>query len=85
MKWLNDFKRAIIEENVSNIVELTKVPPNFESADLDLQKEILALLDEATRVVKKEQNSILAEMSKIKKAEKFLKKEDGNYSFDMSF
>ncbi|HIO91051.1 MAG TPA: hypothetical protein EYG69_04690 [Campylobacterales bacterium] len=85
MKWLNDFKRAIIEENVSDIVELTKTPPSFEPLALEIQNEILALLDEATKLIKNHQNSILDEMKKIKKTEKFLKKEDGNYSFDMSF
>jgi len=85
LKWLNDFKRAIIEENVSDIVELTKTPPSFEPLALEIQNEILALLDEATKLIKNHQNSILDEMKKIKKTEKFLKKEDGNYSFDMSF
>ena len=85
MKWLDDFKRAIIEENVSDIVELTKTPPSFEPLTLEIQNEILALLDEATKLIKNHQNSILDEMKKIKKTEKFLKKEDGNYSFDMSF
>lgn len=85
MKWLNDFKRAIIEEDVSDIVELTKTPPSFEPLALEIQNEILALLDEATKLIKNHQNSILDEMKKIKKTEKFLKKEDGNYSFDMSF
>ena len=85
MKWLDDFKRAIVEKNILDIVELTKLPPSFDSLGIEVQNEILALLDEATKVVKQEQASILQEMKKIKKTEKFLKKEDGNYSFDMSF
>ncbi|MDX1809870.1 MAG: hypothetical protein R3331_10050 [Sulfurospirillaceae bacterium] len=71
MKWLNDLKIAIIEENIENINKSIMELPNFQ--DIDKAKEALSLLEEAIKVVSKEKDKVLKTMNKIQKTKEFLK------------
>lgn len=71
MKWLNDLKIAVIEENIENINKAIQELPNFQ--DLDKAKEALSLLEEAMKLVNKEREKVLKTMNKIKKTKEFLK------------
>ena len=83
LKWLEDFKRAIIEKNFEVIGEMVNNIPKFET--LEENKEALALVREANFQAGEERKLILQEMTKIKKTKKFLEEKDGVYSFDMSY
>ncbi len=83
LKWLEDFKRAIIERDFKTIGEMVNTIPVFET--LKDNKEALALVKEANFQAGEERKLILEEMTKIKKTKKFLEKKDGVYSFDMSY
>ena len=83
MKWLENFKRALIEKDFDNIAKLTESMPNFDS--LQEQKEALHLINEAKKVVKEEKDKTLSQMQTIQKTKKFVQNKDGVYSFDMSF
>jgi len=82
-KWLENFKRAIIEKDFIKIGDMINNIPMFET--LEENKEALALVKEANYQTEMERNHILQEMKKVKKTKKFLTQKDGEYSFDMSF
>lgn len=70
MKWITDFKIAVIEENVKNIEKLIDSMPQFE--DKASAKEALALVHEATNIVNKYKLKTLKSMNKIRQAKAFL-------------
>lgn len=70
MQWMNDFKIALIEEDVSRIASLLQSQPTLD--DPALAKEMLALIQNALHLVKAEQKETLNTMLKIKQTKAFL-------------
>lgn len=70
MKWMNDFKIAIIEENIENIESLINSMPEFK--DKMSAKEALALIHEATNLVNSYKLKALDSMNKIRQTKAFL-------------
>ncbi len=70
MKWVNNLKIAIIEEDTDNISKVLDRLPNFK--DLDEAKEALSLIQTALDLVKKKKQEVLETMNKIKKTKEFL-------------
>ena len=83
MRWLDSFKRALIESDYDSMEKLLVDIPKFK--DLKEQKEALSLIVEAKKVVKVEKDKTLSQMQKIAKTKNFLTQKDDEYSFDMSF
>ena len=83
MKWLSDFKRALIEEDFDTVSKLVDKMPIFTG--LKEQKEALHLINEAKKVVKEQKDETLKQMQQIQKTKKFVDQTDGVYSFDMSY
>jgi len=83
LKWLEKFKRALIEKEYEKMESLLDNIPEFESQKD--QKEALHLINEAKKAVKIEKDNTLKQMQKIQKTKKFLTQKNGEYSFDMSF
>lgn len=83
MKWLEKFKRALIEKEYKRMEELLENIPQLESQKD--QKEALHLINEAKKAVQIEKDNTLKQMQKIQKTKKFLTQKNGEYSFDMSF
>jgi enterochelin esterase-like enzyme len=83
LKWLDSFKRALIESDYESMEKLLVDIPEFES--LKEQKEALHLIVEAKKIVKDEKDKTLSQMQKITKTKNFLTQKNGKYSFDMSF
>ncbi len=71
LKWLNDLKLAIINQEINNIGELMKNIPSIE--EMDEATEALALINEAIAIVEKERERTLKTMNKIKQTKAFLK------------
>ena len=70
MKWLNDFKVAVIEENAEKIEELIDKIPSFN--DESSAKEALALIHEAISIVNAQKLKALDSMNKICQTKAFL-------------
>jgi len=83
LKWLEKFKRALIEKEYKRMEELLENIPQLESQKD--QKEALHLINEAKKAVQIEKDNTLKQMQKIQKTKKFLTQKNGEYSFDMSF
>jgi len=83
LKWLDEFKRTLIEEDYTKMETLLEKLPEFDSTKE--QKEALHLINEAKKVVKREKDTTLEKMKKIQKTKKFLHTKDSKYNFDMSF
>jgi hypothetical protein len=83
LKWLNDFKIALIERDFIKIGEMVNTIPKFES--LEDNQKALALVKEANYQAGVERKLILEEMQKVKKTKKFLEQKNSENSFDMSF
>ena len=73
MKWLDDFKRALIEKDFETIEKLVENIPHFE--EVEEQKLVLSLIQEAKREVQKEKDQALKEMQKIQKSKKYINRE----------
>jgi len=83
LKWLDSFKRALIEGEYEKMEALLEEIPEFKSTKD--QKEALHLINEAKKAVKKEKDNTLKQMRNIQNTKKFLTQKNGEYSFDMSF
>jgi enterochelin esterase-like enzyme len=83
LRWLDSFKRALIESDYESMEKLLADIPEFK--DIKEQKEALHLIVEAKKVVKVEKDKTLSQMQKIVKTKNFLTQKNGEYSFDMSF
>ncbi len=75
MKWLEEFKIAIIEENEKQIKELIDKMPPFEK--LEHMQEAFSLISEAILVINSKKEKIQKDMNQLKKAKSFL---DSQYS-----
>ncbi len=82
MKWLDDFKRALIEEDFDMIERLINQTPQFE--EISQQELALSLIQEAKNIVKKQKDKTFQEMQKIQKIKKF-EKQSCNNSLDISY
>lgn len=71
MKWLNDLKIAVIEENVEKIDLLTKEVPKFES--IVRAKEALALINQAIAITDQKRSETLDVIKKLRQTKSFFK------------
>jgi len=69
LKWLDDFKIAIIEKNFEKIEKLLDEMPEIKSIN-DLKTSV-ALINEAKRLLAKEQQILREDMEKVQKSKKF--------------
>lgn len=83
MKWLDEFKRAVIEEDFSKIEGLLDVIPQFE--DISSSELALSLINQAREIIQKQKNDAFSKMQKIQKTKKFVESEESAYSLDMSY
>jgi len=81
LKWLDDFKAAIIEKDFDRIELLLSQMPDFKSIN-DLKTGV-ALINEAKKLLIAEQKVLRENMEKIKKSREFLKNEP-QHSFSES-
>ncbi len=71
MKWLNDLKIAVIEENIDKIEKLMNIfPDSFENTAK--ANEALALTKRAIEIIENKKAQTLKEMKKIKKIREFV-------------
>ncbi len=70
LKWLDDFKIAIIEKNFDKIGTLLEEMPEIKSIN-DLKTSV-ALINEAKKLLAKEQQTLRENMEKVQKSKKFL-------------
>ncbi len=70
MKWLNELKIAVIQEDITAISILIKELPEFN--DLEKAKEALALVGRAIEIVDLKKAETLKEMNKIKTIKEFV-------------
>jgi len=70
LKWLNELKIAVIQENITAISILIKELPEFN--DLEKAKEALALVGRAIEIVDLKKAETLKEMNKIKTIKEFV-------------
>ena len=70
MKWLNELKIAVIQEDITAISILIKELPEFN--DLEKAKEALALVERAIEIVDLKKAETLKEMNKIKTIKEFV-------------
>ena len=69
-EWLKDLKIAIINNDLETIKGYSLATlPSFES--IEEAKEALKLIENATNLLKKEQNKIAKNMQALKQAKKF--------------
>ena len=83
LKWLDDFKRAIIEKDYKNIESLIDKMPKLK--DENEASLVLTLIEEAKTLLFLEKEDALKQMQKIKKTKKFLNTKETTYSLDMSY
>lgn len=69
-KWVNNLKIAVIEKNITAIDKLIQNIP--EISDLNIARESIALIKQATLIVEAEKKQTLETMQKIKKTKAFL-------------
>jgi len=70
LKWLNELKIAVIQEDITAISILIKELPEFN--DLEKAKEALALVERAIEIVDLKKAETLKEMNKIKTIKEFV-------------
>jgi hypothetical protein len=70
MKWMNNLKIAVIENDITAIGKLIQNVPEIN--DLDQAKESLALIKEAILIVELEKEKTLKTMQKLKQTKAFL-------------
>ncbi|MFW5614744.1 MAG: hypothetical protein ACOCM3_08830 [Campylobacter hyointestinalis] len=69
MSWIDEFKIALVNEDLDKIDYLTNNYPNEMS--LDEMRSTLALINEATKMFKEKQKKLDIEFQKIKKARQY--------------
>ena len=70
MKWMNNLKIAVIENDITAIGKLIQNVPEIN--DLGQAKESLALIKEAILLVEEEKKKTLKTMQKLKQTKAFL-------------
>jgi hypothetical protein len=85
LRWLDEFKCSIIEQDIDTIIKLVNNPIFFKDISSDEKIELQALLNVATKLIKYKQNIIKEELDKIEKTKNFLKQDIKTSKFDMSF
>lgn len=70
MKWLEEFKIAVIEEDSIKVDALLKEIPEFKK--IEEMREAYALIGEAKKKFENEQKHMQEKMNKMQKAKKFL-------------
>jgi len=81
VKWLEEFKIAIIEENEKQIKELIDKMPSFEK--LEHMQEAFSLISEATKVINSKKEKIQKDMNRLKKAKSFLNSQYSKSSYEI--
>ena len=82
LKWLDEFKIAVIEEDISKIETLIDNIPQFH--DIKSSELALTLINEARVIIKRQKDDALSQMQKIQKTKKFVESCESAYSLDMS-
>jgi len=70
MKWLDDFKIALIEENDHKISSLISSMPSFNT--IEESKEAMALIDQARKIYLLKKEKLAKQMQRLEKSRKFL-------------
>ena len=70
MKWLDDFKIALIEEHDGKICSLISSMPSFST--IEECKEAMALIDQARKIYTLKREKLAKQMRQLKKSKKFL-------------
>lgn len=68
-QWINDFKLAIIDEDVNSIEKL--LDTKISSTDMNELGQAKALMDEALTLMQNKKNKVAVQIQKIQKAKKF--------------
>ncbi|ASQ30338.1 hypothetical protein CAV_0671 [Campylobacter avium LMG 24591] len=68
-QWINDFKLAIIDEDVNSIEKL--LDTKISSTDMNELRQAKALMDEALTLMQNKKNKVAVQIQKIQKAKKF--------------
>jgi hypothetical protein len=80
MKWLKNFKIAVIEEDSKAVDLLLNDIPNFKKVE-DMRLAY-SLIGEAKKKFEKEQTTMQKKMNKMQKAKKFLDTQKNEPKFD---
>ena len=83
MQWLDEFKRAVIEEDFNSIETLIDNIPQF--SDIKSSELALGLINEAREIIKRQKDDAFSQMQKIQKTKKFVESKESAYSLDMSY
>ncbi|WOE68925.1 hypothetical protein RZR97_07320 [Hydrogenimonas thermophila] len=70
MKWLDEFKIALIEENDTKISSLLSSMPSFNT--IEENQEAMALIDQARKTYILKKNRLAKQMQQLEKSRKFL-------------
>ena len=70
LKWLKDFKIAIIEKDFNKIEQMINDIPKFDT--LEENQEALSLVKQANEITLQQREMILKEMQRVKNIKKFL-------------
>ncbi|SFP12979.1 hypothetical protein [Hydrogenimonas thermophila] len=70
MKWLDEFKIALIEENDTKISSLLSSIPSFNT--IEENQEAMALIDQARKTYILKKNRLAKQMQQLEKSRKFL-------------
>ena len=70
MKWLNEFKIALIEENDTKISSLLSSMPSFNT--IEEAQEAMALIDQARKTYISKKKRLAKQMQQLEKSRKFL-------------
>ena len=68
-QWINDFKLAIIDEDVNSIEKL--LDTKISSTDMNELRQAKALMDDALTLMQNKKNKVAVQIQKIQKAKKF--------------
>ena len=74
LKWLENFKIAVIEEDFEIIGEMVNAMPIFDT--LKQNEEALALVKEANQRATNQRELLLEQMKKAQNAKKFFQREE---------
>lgn len=67
--WLNDFKLALIDEDISEIERL--LDTKIKSDDIDELKQAKALIDQAFELIKNKKDLLAPRIQKLQNAKRF--------------
>jgi len=70
MKWLDEFKIALIEENDTKISSLLSSMPSFNT--IEENQEAMALIDQARKTYISKKERLAKQMQQLEKSRKFL-------------